>query len=169
MFNFTISPVLVKKTLTRSVLLIAGGLTVTGLLLGSAPSLSGKIPYLILGIPAIAQEFNQDQVMKYARVFLEIEELRQNAHTEIKRIMNSTTVPDIACHRRESLQGLSREARQVVVEFCNRSKELVQSSGLTVAEFNQITQRAQNDDDFLRRVQEAMVNTNNQNKFAGYE
>lgn len=113
--------------------------------------------FLSMRAIAQAQQFTQQQLESYAQAILKIEPLRQRTFQEIQRILDSQEVPSIACNRRTSYEDLPSPARSAIINYCNRSKEIVQEQGLTVSEFNSITAEINSDSDIKEQVQEAML------------
>lgn len=108
---------------------------------------------------AIAQEtsYDQQQVKNYAEALLAIEPLRQRTFREIQTILDSEQVPTIACNRSQSYRNLTSEARSLITNYCDRSKEIVQQKGLTVAEFNAITTEVKSNPELKEQVQAEML------------
>lgn len=114
-------------------------------------------PSVFLGTAAYAQSaVSNQEVQNYARSILEIEPVRQNAYDAIKRITGSD-VPPIMCNRPASLNNLSREVREIAVNYCRQSAQIAASHGLSADRFNAITAALQSDPDLAARIQEAMV------------
>lgn len=132
--------------------------------LSSAGILSGAIPDLAtiatdtrFSQTAVAQSINEDEVKNYARTVLAIEPIRQAAYNEIKKITSSGEVPAIACHKSESLGQLPGNLRTIAVNYCNQSKRIVESNGLTVPRFNAITMGVQANPDLEKRIQSELL------------
>jgi len=106
---------------------------------------------------AQGQQLTQQQLESYAQAILEIEPLRQRTFQEIQRVLDSQQVPSIACNRPKSYEDLPSSARSAIVNYCNRSKEIVEEQGLTVSEFNRITAEVKSDSEIKEQVQEAML------------
>lgn len=137
--------------------LSVGTLTTLGLLLGLAPNLSGRSPNLVFSSAAYADSsgVSDPEVQKYAKAVLDIEPGRLAAYREIKQKVGSP--PNIACSQPATIQDLPDKVRDIAVTYCKKSKQIVESNGLDVARFNQITVAAQNDSDLQKRIQSAMI------------
>ena len=86
-----------------------------------------------------------------------MEPSRQSAYDEIKKIAAPDPPPNIACNSGNTFSGLPGNARQIAVNYCNQSRQIVQDSGLSIERFNQITSQIQGGDvDLERRIQSAM-------------
>lgn len=135
-------------------------LTGTWLLTASALDIvSNKIfdhPEFRIRLIAQAQNYDENTLRNYAQALLEIEPLRQSALQDIQTVLNSQEVPSIACNRAQSYQDLPNEAQSLIVEYCNRSKNIVEQQGLTVSEFNNITTDVQSNPQLKQDVQAEM-------------
>jgi len=105
---------------------------------------------------AQAQNYDENTLRNYAQALLEIEPLRQRALQDIQTVLNSQEVPSIACNRAQSYQDLPAEAQSFIVDYCNRSQNIVQQQGLTVSEFNNITTDVQSNPQLKQEVQAEM-------------
>nr|WP_263012454.1 MULTISPECIES: DUF4168 domain-containing protein [unclassified Laspinema] len=74
----------------------------------------------------------------YARSILAIEQQRSQASQEVQTILNY--VPAIDCRNADAVNQLDREVKAIVVNYCESSKNLVTSNGLTIQRFNEITE-----------------------------
>lgn len=117
---------------------------------------SGSNPLQMSAISQ-AQEYNEQQLENYAQAVIAIEKLRRNTFGEIQNVLNSQKVPNIACNRSESYEDLPSDARSLIINYCNRSKEIVQKQGLTVSEFNQITEKMESNPKLKEKVQQEML------------
>ncbi len=131
--------------------LIVGALTTVGLLCGLAPDLSGRAGTLVFSSAAYAQIISDEEVKNYAQAGLEIEQVRQKAHDEIKNIIG-TEPPAIDCHNPASLNELTGNARNIATDYCKHSEEIVKSKNLTIARFNAITVNQQSDPSLKKRI-----------------
>nr|WP_290220969.1 DUF4168 domain-containing protein [Trichocoleus desertorum] len=135
-----------------------GFLAAVGLASGWVPSLSERSPAQMFSTAAVAQSAPSEAELKsYARAVLAVEEVRQVSYRDIKKIVGSSGIPAIACHKPKSLQGLSQNVRGIAVEYCNKSKKIVESNGLTIDKFNAITMSVQGDPNLEKRVQAELL------------
>lgn len=142
-----------RRILSRSVMV--GTLTLLSLLSGIVPSFSGRSATLVVNSLAYAQSVDNDDVRQYARVVLLMEPIRQTSYTQIKKIVGS--VPNVVCHQPNTIQSLPRRARPIAINYCNQSKRIVESNGLTIPRFNAITAIAQSDSDLRTRIQNELI------------
>lgn len=139
--------------------LIVGTFATVGVLSGVAPDLS-RPSKLVSNSAAYAQAVSNPELTNYARAVLVMEPIRQTAFNEIKKIIRGD-IPPIVCHKRQSLNALPRNARKIAVNYCNRSKQIVESNGLTINRFNAITVNLQNDSSLKRRIHNELIRIQN--------
>ncbi|PMB01569.1 hypothetical protein CI594_09160, partial [Fischerella thermalis CCMEE 5196] len=99
---------------------------------------------LVLGstanVNAQSPQLNNTDIVNYSRALLRIEPERQQAFDKIKKIIGGDReIPKIVCSEPNSFKSLPSEARDVAVNYCNRSQQIVQSNGLSIDQFNNIT------------------------------
>ena len=136
--------------------LAIASLAISGIGWGIVPDLTRPVPHWFDTVVR-AQNVTDDEIQKYASAVLEMEPSRQSAYNEIKKIVTPQSPPNIACNAGETFSGLPGNARQIAVNYCNRSREIVQNSGLSIERFNEITSQIQGGDTALeRRIQSAM-------------
>lgn len=151
------SPSVWDKILLRY--LIIGTLATTSVLAGVVPTISSQSPGLTFQNTAQAVDLSPQELVNYAKVLLAIEPLRQSTYDDIKGILGSRSrkVPNIVCSQPSSFRELPGNARQIAINYCNSSREIVRSHELTIERFNQITTIVQSDPGLKRRVQNAMI------------
>lgn len=153
-----LSPARTVKPLAAS--LVVGVFTTMGLS-GLAPDLSGRSGVFVFISAAYAQAVSATEVTNYAQAVLAMEPVRQESYDEITKIIGSSDVPSIVCHKPESLNALPSNAQNIAVNYCNRSKAIVESNGLTISRFNAITVNMQNDPDLKTRIHNELVRIQN--------
>ncbi len=104
----------------------------------------------------MAQIPSDNDLQKYARAATTIENLRQNTYRNIKKIVGTSNTPQLACHQQQSFQKLPDNARSMAVNYCNKSERIVKQSGLSINQFNRITQQLKNNPALYKRVQQMM-------------
>lgn len=159
MLTLNLSPLAWRKTLMRS--LVIGTLTSVGIISGISIEFSSTHPQLTGAKSVQAQNATADTVRKVAQSILAIEDLRNQAYEEIKKLVGS--VPAINCHEADSMSSLPSDARTIAVNYCNSSKKIVEAHGLTINQFNEVTMEAQSNDALRRRIQSAMIQLRQQN------
>ncbi|MGF1497922.1 MAG: DUF4168 domain-containing protein [Elainellaceae cyanobacterium] len=140
--------------------LLAVGFSVTAGFAEPSKSAPDHLLPVTLGSAVQAQDVpavTNNEVENYAQSILDVEILRLNAYDRIKTLMGTSDVPPIACHIENSLSGLRRDVRDIVVEFCTQSIEVVLNNSLTIARFNTITSLQQNDTELASRIQEELL------------
>lgn len=144
-----------NQILSRS--LVIGAFSLVGLLSGLTPTFSNRSLAPVFSSSAYAQAISDEEVQNYARSVLLIEPLRQAAYNQIKQLLNTSTVPPIACHRPRSLNGLRRDVREIAVGYCNQSRQIAQANGLPPDRFNSITANQQTDSELQNRIQAELI------------
>lgn len=143
--------------LSRS--LVIGAFATVGVLSGFTPDLSQGLSNASSSA-AYAQAVSNTEVTNYARAVLAMEPVRQTAFNEIKKIIRGD-IPPIVCHQPRSLNALPGNARKIAVNYCKRSKEIVESNGLRINRFNAITVNLQNDPNLKRRIHNELLRIQN--------
>ncbi|MBD2138858.1 DUF4168 domain-containing protein [Anabaena sp. FACHB-1237] len=92
-------------------------------------------------LKAAAQSTNitSKEINSYAQAVLAMEPSRQKAFEEIKTIIGSKDVPPVICTDPKSFYPLPNKAKKIAAEYCDKSKKIVEGTGLTVDKFNSIT------------------------------
>lgn len=157
MVNFCHPPSYLNRILSQALVI---GITTVGIFSGFTPDLSGRSGNFISSSPAYAQAVSNTEVTKYARAVLVMEPVRQTAFNEIKKMIRGD-IPPIVCHKSKSLNALPDNARKVAINYCKRSKEIVESNGLTINRFNAITVNLQNDSNLKRRIHNELLRIQN--------
>jgi len=147
-----------SRMLSRS--LVIGGLATFSLLSGLAPDLSGRSSTLVFSFAAYAQDVSNEELTNYAQAGMEIEQIRQKAHDDIKNIIGKEP-PAIVCDKPESLNALTGDARNIAGGYCNRSQEIVKSNHLSIARFNAITVNLQGDPNLKKRIDNELMRLQN--------
>lgn len=140
--------------------LLAGALSLAGLLLGWVPnvqlSASSWVGSVELSSAALAQAaVSTGEIRSYAASVLEIEPYRQQAVQAIQSA--GAPLPSLMCNQSDNLRGLSRNVRQIVVDYCTQSAEVVQGNGMTVGRFNEITALQQSNPSLAAQIRQAIV------------
>lgn len=100
---------------------------------------------------------NNNEIVSYAQAVLAMEPSRQQAFGEIKKLINGGEIPQIVCNDPKSINSLPRKAREIAVNYCNRSQKIVEENGLTIERFNKITMEIQNDNNLKRQVYNTLI------------
>ncbi len=125
-----------------------------GVFMGWSQTPSQAFPTLSWGSPARAQDsfnYSEETIKNYARAALALESRRHEVANEIKKIVGD--VPRIICDQPTSFNALPGNAPQLAVSYCDQAKRMIESKGLTIAQFNDITRHQQNDPRFRQRIQ----------------
>ncbi|MFQ4145452.1 DUF4168 domain-containing protein [Chlorogloeopsis sp. ULAP02] len=97
------------------------------------------------------------EIIGYSRALIKIESARQQAFENIKKIIGNREVPKMTCNDPNSLNSIPSEARDIAVNYCNRSQEIVKENGLTPEQFNKITVELQNNEDLKRQIYNMLI------------
>ncbi|MCT7951745.1 DUF4168 domain-containing protein [Ancylothrix sp. C2] len=123
---------------------------------GAVPSFLEKQPLLGVGV-AVAQNFSDQEITSYARTVLKLEQVRLQAYDDIKQKIGSGDIPNIVCNQAETLNALNAEVRPIAINYCNSSKQIVETNGLTSTKFNAITASQQNNPALQKRIQDEIT------------
>lgn len=100
---------------------------------------------------------NTGEVLNYAKAVLSMESGRQQAFDEIKKIVGSGDVPKIVCNEPNSFNSLPSKAKDIAVNYCNRSQRIVEDNGLSIQRFNKITQEIQTNEALKQQVYNELI------------
>jgi hypothetical protein len=130
--------------------LMVGVLAAVGLLSGLTPELSKDSQTLVFSTSAYAQAVTDEELSRYVRASLKIEQLRLVVYNEIKKV-NGGNVPEIdSC----SSQGVPGNIRAIWQNFCQQSQSITDAEGFSNTRYNAITRMRQADGNLERRVKE---------------
>lgn len=133
--------------------LLIGLLAGVGVCAGAVPNFLVKQPFVGGGV-AVAQNFSDQEITSYARTVLKLEQIRLQAYNDMKQKIGSGNIPNIVCNQPETLNSLNRDVRSIAINYCNQSKQIVETNGLTSAKFNGITVSQQNNPSLQKRIQD---------------
>ncbi len=144
-----------NRMLRQSLLL--GIISTAALASGWAPGLYGQSsPSLVFGASAQAQDISNEEITSYARSVLAIEPRRRGASQEIKGIAGGS-VPQVVCNETQQINRLSGNVRGIVVNYCQQAKKIIETNGLTVSRFNQLTLLQQANPAVKQRIQAELL------------
>jgi hypothetical protein len=151
-------PLYFNRILSKS--LLVGTLSIVGLLSGLTPGLSGTShtsDILVFSTSASAQSaVSNEEVQNYARAVLAIEQIRQSAYSEIKKIIGN--VPEIVCNNSASINALPRGVQGIARAYCKQSSAIVGNYfPRGNARFNEITSLMQSNPGLRQRIQSELV------------
>ncbi|HEY9604973.1 MAG TPA: DUF4168 domain-containing protein [Allocoleopsis sp.] len=147
-----------NRILSKSLLI--GTLSIIGLLSGLTPGLSGTSPSsesLVFSTAASAQSIvSNEEVQNYARAVLAIEQIRQSAYGEIKKVVGD--VPEIVCNNPASIRTLPGGVQGIAKAYCQQSSAIVGNYfPRGNARFNEITSLMQNNPSLRQRIQSELI------------
>ncbi len=120
---------------------------------------NSRVPLFSIGQSAAAQtpSITDAEVARYARAILDIEPIRQEATEELSSILETNSLPSVTCDNTDSYSNMSREARRVVVGYCNESRTIVEGYELSIRQFNRITEQQRNNPRLRDRIQQELM------------
>lgn len=105
--------------------------------------------------------FTDIEIQNYALAVLRMEPFRQAAYNDIKKVIGNRELPAIACHRKREIDNLPVDIRGIAINYCNQSRKIVISNGLTIARFNEITNSINTDQTLEQRIQAELIRLQN--------
>jgi len=145
----------INRSLTH--LMAASTIAVLSILIGLTPRSFSSRNYFLF---AYAQNISESQINKYAQALLNIELERQKAFHTIKSILGKNP-SNIVCNQPATFSALAPAAQKVAVGYCGNSKKYVENSGLTIAQFNEITQQVRTNQVLQKNIGQAMLKLKN--------
>jgi hypothetical protein len=127
--------------------------------------LRGTVYWAGLAVPAIAQtSATPEEINQYAQAVLAIDRYRNEAYTEVKNLLLSVNMDmsqiNATCDQQDFSQvprSVRRQVREILVDYCNQAKDIVENSGLTSRRFNDITQALSMDQVLYERIQQELI------------
>lgn len=156
--KYTIS--LPNKSIFR--FFIIGILSVTGILSGVVPQVSKESPRPNFSSSVSAQEYSPEEVINYAKAGFAVEMLRQQVYTQIKQIIDQPP-PNIVCNQPQTYSVFDNNVQQIVVDYCDRSREIVTNNDLSISRFNELKNLYDRGGSFYQQVQNALIQIQRQN------
>ncbi|HEY9880461.1 MAG TPA: DUF4168 domain-containing protein [Leptolyngbyaceae cyanobacterium] len=125
-------------------------------------------PFLTLETAqALAQgtDVSQEEVQNYAASVLQMDGPRNEALNQIKSLLSRVNYDvsrvDMTCPNTRNLNQLPRQVRndvrEIVVNYCNQARTIVEGNDLTVRRFNTITEAHQSDPALSERIRTALI------------
>lgn len=149
-----------NRMLLRSLLISA--ISTVGLVAGLVPDLSRSSSNLVFSPTAYAQDVSEPEVSKYAMAVLEAEPVRETALKNIREMTPpGQDVPEVACYKKDTLEKLAENARDVALKYCSNYESIVKKYFGSFEEFNQITKNVQRDPNLKKRIQDEMLRLQN--------
>lgn len=143
-----------KIKISSPQILLVMGLSALGVLTGVTPQYDSLNHQLTRDNQVLAQNISNDELQRYARAAVEIERLRQTTFAKVEGIVGKGQSNQLACHQQESISQLPTNARTMVTDYCQTSEGIVRKNGLSIHQFNQITQQVRESDELKNRLKE---------------
>lgn len=138
-------------------LLAISTLSTVSVLLGFVPSVSYSPSTINFESVAHAQEISNADVESYARSVLQINARRREALSQMRNVLGRDSVPSIVCNRPDSFDNQPREVRQIAVDYCEDSANIVKDNNLDTRRFNAITMAQESDSTLAERIRQALI------------
>jgi hypothetical protein len=119
---------------------------------GIVPDLTAQYPHQIFSSAAQADDLSDSDLRNYAAALMQIEPIRQSTLTQVSRANGGGRLPNLVCNQRETMEGLSSEAKSLFINYCNQCESIAASKGLSIDKFNQITQALRSNSQLKERV-----------------
>lgn len=100
---------------------------------------------------------NAKDIQNYAKAVLAIEPSRITAYNKIQKMINDEKVPDVTCTKTDTIAAIPKGIQDIVVKYCNQAKQIGEKQGLTMPEFNAITNTAQANPELKKRIQDELL------------
>lgn len=128
----------------------------------SKPFLLSAIAAVGLASSALVLSYKADaqtptEIRNYAKSILAMEPKRRQAFEEIKKLIGGGEIPQIVCSDSNSLNGLPNKARDIAVNYCNSSQQIVEQNGLSINDFNKLTVQLQNNENLKTQVYNTLI------------
>jgi hypothetical protein len=165
--RFSINLLPLRNSIARSLML--GAIASFGVVVSSSSvsaqgveafSASQPIAIKPTNTPLVKQEttFGADEIRNYALSVLDLENLRQQWSARIADALDVETLPAIACNEPNSIRDLNRDIREMVVQFCEESINIVAENNLSVSRFNAISQAMISNPELQEQISEELLN-----------
>ncbi|MGY6529241.1 MAG: DUF4168 domain-containing protein [Cyanobacterium sp.] len=143
-----------KVKLSTSKIILVLGLSTFGILAGLTPEYNTQSNNIKISNQAFAQNFSDAELTRYAQAAVEIERLRRSTFTNIENIVGQQRSSQLACNQKDSINDLPGNARTLMNDFCQNSEVIVRRNGLSMNQFNQITQQVRQSEELRNRLRE---------------
>ncbi|MBW4603672.1 MAG: DUF4168 domain-containing protein [Calothrix sp. FI2-JRJ7] len=120
------------------------------------------------GTKAYAQNppISATEIVNYAKSVLGMEVPRQEALVTIKQMINGD-VPKIVCNDPNSFNALPGRAKNIAIDYCNRSQKIVESNGLSIDRFNEMTVQIQKSEGLQQQLYNELIKIQQQQQQPG--
>lgn len=117
------------------------------------PEINWQSKTLTINHQVLAQTPSDDELQKYAQAAKEIEILRQSTFTQIEAQVGKQQTNQLACNQTATINQLPESARSIAQNYCTQSEAIVKKNGLTISQFNQITQQRKQNPSLNQKIQ----------------
>lgn len=133
--------------------IILCALSCASIVFGVTPEIKLESQGISFNNQVMAQNVSDADLKKYAQAAMEIETIRKSTFENIESMVGKSKLNQINCHQEESLNQLPGNARSLAINYCQQSEEIVKKHGLTINQFNQITQQVRQNPSMKQKLQ----------------
>ncbi|BAQ66804.1 DUF4168 domain-containing protein [Geminocystis sp. NIES-3709] len=133
--------------------LIVFGFSTTAIVSGIIPEINIHTQTVTFSNHAMAENISDADLKKYAQAAMEIERIRKTTFENIESIVGKSKPSQLNCYQEDSLNQLPNNARTMALSYCQQSEEIVKKYGLTINQFNQITQQIKQNPTVKQKLQ----------------
>lgn len=134
-------------------LLILLSLSTSAIAFGITPEINWQNKALNISNQAVAQNVSDEDLKKYAQAAIEIESLRKTTLSNIENIVGKAKPNQLNCNQEENFNQLPDNARNMALNYCNQSENIVKKHGLNNTQFNQIHQQVRQNPAIKQKLQ----------------
>lgn len=124
---------------------------VSAIIFGIIPEINWQSKTINFENQVLAQ--SDAELQKYAQAAKEIENLRKSTFSQIEAKVGKDKANQLACNQANSINQLPEDARSLAQNYCTQSEAIVQKHGLSISQFNQITQQRKSDSSLDQKIQ----------------
>jgi Domain of unknown function (DUF4168) len=134
-------------------LFILLSLSTSAITLGIIPEINWQNKALNISNQAVAQNVSDEDLKKYAQAAIEIEGIRKTTLSNIESIVSKIKPNQLNCNQSENFNQLPENARNMALNYCNQSENIVKKYGLNNTQFNQIHQQVRQNPTLKQKLQ----------------
>lgn len=127
--------------------------SISTIMLGVTNDINWQSKTLTINHQVFAQTPSDDELQKYAQAAKEIETLRQSTFSQIEAQVGKEKANQLACNQTATINQLPESARNIAQNYCTQSEAIVKKNGLTISQFNQITQQRKQNPSLNQKIQ----------------
>lgn len=117
-----------------------GSIAFLGAISGITPDLSAKSIDQMFAISALAENISDAKITAFAKSLLKIEPLREQSLPKVVKLLGSSPTQRLICYKEDTMTELNSAAKNEFNKFCDRCVVILRNNGLTMDEFNRLTE-----------------------------